>query len=34
LLALAAAHQGCLSTLDHRAALSTVMGARSENLLL
>lgn len=33
LLALAVAHQGCLVTLDHRVALSTVHGANSDNLL-
>ncbi len=34
LLALAFAHQGCLVTLDHRVALSTVHGAGSKNLVL
>ncbi len=34
LLALAVAHQGCLATLDHRVALSTVVGATADNLLL
>ena len=34
LLALAVAHQGCLVTLDHRVALSTVHGAGSRNLML
>jgi len=34
LLALAKAHQGCLSTLDHRVALSTVFGATAKNLRL
>ena len=34
LLALAVAHQGCLVTLDHRVALSTVVGATAENLVL
>lgn len=34
LLALARAHQGCLATLDHRVALSTVVGATKKNLLL
>lgn len=34
LLALAKAHQGCLATLDHRVALSTVVGAAAKNLRL
>ncbi|PIY24780.1 MAG: hypothetical protein COZ10_06275 [Comamonadaceae bacterium CG_4_10_14_3_um_filter_60_75] len=34
LLALAKAHQGCLATLDHRVALSTVIGAAAKNLRL
>jgi uncharacterized protein len=34
LLALAVAHQGCLATLDHRVALSTVVGANKAHLLL
>ena len=34
LLALAVTHQGCLATLDHRVALSTVIGAEAANLLL
>ena len=34
LLALAVAHQGCLVTLDHRVALSTVHAATAQNLLL
>jgi uncharacterized protein len=34
LLALAVAHNGCLITLDHRVALSTVVGATSKNLKL
>lgn len=34
LLALAVANQACLATLDHRVALSTVIGAKPENLLL
>ena len=34
LLALAVARGGCLVTLDHRVALSTVAGAKAENLLL
>jgi toxin-antitoxin system PIN domain toxin len=34
LLALAVAHGGCLVTLDHRVALSTVHAATSQNLLL
>jgi len=34
LLALAKAHQGCLATLDHRVALSTVVGATAKNLRL
>lgn len=34
LLALALAHQGCLVTLDHRVALSTVHGATPQNLML
>lgn len=33
LLALAVANQGCLATLDHRVALSTVVGAGKEHLL-
>ena len=33
LLALAVAKQGCLATLDHRVALSTVVGAGKEHLL-
>lgn len=33
LLALAVAKRGCLATLDHRVALSTVMGASDKNLL-
>ncbi|NCN72227.1 MAG: PIN domain-containing protein [Betaproteobacteria bacterium] len=34
LLALAKTHQGCLATLDHRVALSTVFGATTKNLRL
>lgn len=34
LLALAVANQGCLVTLDHRVALSTVVGAGAKHLLL
>ena len=34
LLALAVANLGCLVTLDHRVALSTVTGASNKNLLL
>ena len=34
LLALAVANKGCLVTLDHRVALSTVIGAGSGNLML
>jgi uncharacterized protein len=34
LLALAVANAGCLLTLDHRVALSTVVGAASSNLRL
>jgi len=34
LLALAVARGGCLVTLDHRVALSTVVGAQGENLVL
>jgi uncharacterized protein len=34
LLALAVANQGCLATLDHRVALSTVVGAGKEHLML
>ena len=34
LLALAKANQGCLATLDHRVALSTVVGATAKNLRL
>ena len=34
LLALAVARRGCLVTLDHRVALSTVVGATGANLLL
>ncbi|MDX2018701.1 MAG: TA system VapC family ribonuclease toxin [Deltaproteobacteria bacterium] len=34
ILALAVAHDGCLVTLDHRVALSTVIPASSKNLLL
>ena len=34
LLALAVAYQGCLATLDHRVALSTVAGAGAKHLLL
>jgi hypothetical protein len=34
LLALAKSHQGCLVTLDHRVALSTVVGATAKNLRL
>ncbi len=34
LLALSVANQGCLATLDHRVALSTVVGAGKEHLLL
>lgn len=34
LLALALSHQGCLVTLDHRVALSTVHGASNKHLLL
>lgn len=33
LLALAVANRGCLVTLDHRVALSTVIGASSRNLM-
>jgi uncharacterized protein len=33
LLALAVSQQGCLLTLDHRISLSTVLGAKEENLL-
>lgn len=32
LLALAKTHQGCLATLDHRVAVSTVVGATAKNL--
>lgn len=34
LLALAKANQACLATLDHRVALSTVVGASAKNLRL
>jgi hypothetical protein len=34
LLALAKANHGCLATLDHRVALSTVVGASTKNLRL
>ena len=34
LLALAVAQGGCLVTLDHRVALSTVAGATADNLML
>ncbi len=34
LLALAVANAGCLATLDHRVALSTVHGATAGNLML
>ncbi len=34
LLALSVAHKGCLVTLDHRVALSTVRGAEAGNLML
>lgn len=34
LLALAVSNGGCLATLDHRVALSTVRGAKQEHLLL
>ena len=34
LLALAVAHGGCLATLDHRVALSTVPAAKEKHLLL
>lgn len=34
LLALAVANGGCLVTLDHRVAMSTVVGATEKNLLL
>ncbi len=34
LLALAVAHRGCLVTLDHGVAISTVAGATPKNLLL
>ncbi len=34
LLALAVAHGGCLATLDHRVALSTVPTAKEKHLLL
>jgi uncharacterized protein len=34
LLALAVVRSGCLVTLDHRVALSTVVGATADNLLL
>lgn len=34
LLALAVSNLGCLVTLDHRVALSTVVGASARNLLL
>lgn len=34
LLALAVAHGGCLVTLDHGVAVSTVVGASAKNLLL
>lgn len=34
LLALAVARAGCLVTLDHRVALSTVVGAKADNLML
>jgi predicted nucleic acid-binding protein len=34
LLALAKENQGCLATLDHRVAISTVVGAVAENLRL
>ena len=34
LLALAVSKRGCLATLDHRVALSTVVGATAKNLVL
>ena len=34
LLSLAVVNQGCLATLDHRVALSTVIGAGKEHLML
>lgn len=34
LLALAVSNKGCLATLDHRVALSTVLGAGKEHLTL
>ena len=34
LLALAVANQGCLATLDHRVAISTLVGAGKERLML
>ena len=34
LLALAVSNHGCLTTLDHRVSLSTVIGATGRNLLL
>ena len=34
LLALAVAHDGCLVTLDHRVATSTIVGAAERHLLL
>ena len=34
LLALAVANEGCLVTLDHRVAVSTVVGAEARHLLL
>ena len=34
LLALAVAHRGCLVTLDHRVASSTVVGTTGKNLVL
>ena len=34
LLALAVARQGCLVTLDHRVAISTVLGAKAQHLIL
>ena len=34
LLAMAVAREGCLATLDHRVALSAVIGATPDNLML
>jgi hypothetical protein len=34
LLALAVAREGCLATLDHSVALSTVIGVKPDNLML